>query len=96
MVATTLPELASLDSIVECFNQGLSPEAILGEFETLSLARVFGAITFYRENQPAIDAYRVCQKQRFEATRRASGSLPERLTHRLEAARENLRSGHSR
>jgi uncharacterized protein (DUF433 family) len=62
----------SLDSIVECFNQGLSPEAILGEFETLKLAQVFGAITFYLENQPAIDAYRVCQKQRFEATRRAS------------------------
>jgi uncharacterized protein (DUF433 family) len=86
----------SLDSIVECFNQGLSPEAILGEFETLSLAQVFGAIAFYLENQPAIDAYRVCQMQRFEAARRASGSLPEGLSNRLEAARESLQSGHSR
>jgi uncharacterized protein (DUF433 family) len=24
----------SLDSVVECFNEGLSPEAIAGEFET--------------------------------------------------------------
>jgi hypothetical protein len=27
----------SLDSIVQCFNEGLSPEAILGEFDTLNL-----------------------------------------------------------
>jgi uncharacterized protein (DUF433 family) len=60
----------SLDSIVQCFNEGLSPEAILEEFDTLTLAQVFGAITFYLENQPAIDAYRVRQKQRFESVRR--------------------------
>ena len=58
----------SLDSIVQCFNEGLSPEAILGEFETLTLAQVFGAITFYLENQPAIDSCRVRQERRFQAT----------------------------
>ena len=77
----------SLDSIVECFNQGVSREAILGEFETLSLAQVFGAIAFYLENQPAIDAYRVRQKQRSEAARRASAPLPAELRERLDAAR---------
>lgn len=82
----------SLDSIVECFNEGLSPEAILGEFETLTLAQVFGAIAFYLENQSAIDAYRVCQEQRFEAMRRDSSPLPDELRQRLAAARENLRS----
>src|SRR5271156_4770392 len=83
----------SLDSIVQCFNEGLSPEAILEEFETLTLAQVFGAITFYLENQPAIDAYRLRQKQRFEATRRASAPLPAGLRERIEAAREHLHSG---
>jgi uncharacterized protein (DUF433 family) len=83
----------SLDSIVQCFNEGLSPEAILAEFETLTLAQVFGAITFYLENQPAIDAYRVRQTQRFEATRRASAPLPAGLRDRIEAAREQLHSG---
>jgi uncharacterized protein (DUF433 family) len=39
----------SLNSIVQCFNEGLSPEAILGEFETLTLAQVYGAIAFYLE-----------------------------------------------
>jgi uncharacterized protein (DUF433 family) len=82
----------SLDSIVQCFNEGLSPEAILQEFETLTLTQVFGAITFYLENQPDIDAYRVRQKQRFEAVRGASAPLPAGLRQRLDAARERLRS----
>jgi uncharacterized protein (DUF433 family) len=85
----------SLDSIVQCFDEGLSPEAILGEFETLTLVRVFGAITFYLENQPAIDAYRMRQKQRFEAARRAAVPLPEKLSQRLADAREQLHSGRS-
>jgi uncharacterized protein (DUF433 family) len=86
----------SLDSIVECFNEGLSPEAILEEFETLTLAKVFGAITYYLENQPAIDVYRVRQTRRFEAMRTNAATLPEGLRRRLEGAREQLRSaGHT-
>jgi len=85
----------SLDSIVQCFNEGLSPEAILEEFDTLTLTQVFGAITFYLENQPAIDAYRVREKQRFEAVRRASAPLPAELRQRLDSAREHLHSRHS-
>jgi uncharacterized protein (DUF433 family) len=85
----------SLDSIVQCFNEGLSPEAILEEFDTLTLAQVFGAITFYLEDQPAIDAYRVRQKQRFETVRRSSSPLPAELRERLDAAREHLHSRRS-
>jgi uncharacterized protein (DUF433 family) len=85
----------SLDSIVECFNEGLSPEAIREEFETLSLLQVFGAITFYLENQAAVDAYRMGQEQRFHATRGAAAPLPQDLRQRLETAREQLHSGHA-
>ncbi len=53
----------SLDSIVQCFTDGLSPETILGEFETLTLAQVYGAITYYLENQAGVDAYRLRQQQ---------------------------------
>jgi uncharacterized protein (DUF433 family) len=84
----------SLDSIVHCFNEGLSPEAILEEFETLTLAQVYGAIAFYLENQPAIDAYRIRQNQRFEAARRGASPLTPGLRERLLAAREHLRSTH--
>lgn len=77
----------SLDSIVHCFNEGLSPEAILEEFHSLTLAQVFGAIAYYLENQPAIDAYRMRQNQRFEAARRSAPPLPAELRGKLDAAR---------
>jgi uncharacterized protein (DUF433 family) len=85
----------SLDSIAQCFNEGLSPETIVGEFETLTLAQVFGAIAFYLENQPAIDAYRLRQLKRFVPARRDAAPLPENLRQRLNAAREELHSGRS-
>jgi uncharacterized protein (DUF433 family) len=85
----------SLDSIAQCFNEGLSPEAILGEFETLTLAQVFGAVAFYLENQPAIDSYRMRQMQRFEAVRRGASPLLAQLRQRLDSAREQLHSTHS-
>jgi uncharacterized protein (DUF433 family) len=85
----------SLDSIAQCFNEGLSPEAIQGEFETLTLGQVFGAIAFYLDNQPAIDAYRMRQIQRFEAARRTAEPLPDALRQRIEDARGRLHSSRS-
>lgn len=82
----------SLDSIIQCFNEGLSPDAIHEEFETLTLTQVFGAITFYLENQPAIDSYRNRQKTRFDAVRRRSSPVPAELRERIESARAGLRS----
>ena len=85
----------SLDSIVTCFNDGLSPEAILKEFEVLNLTQVYGAIAFYLENHMAIDAYRVGQEERFDKVRKASEPLPQALRKKLEAARQHLHSSHS-
>jgi uncharacterized protein (DUF433 family) len=82
----------SLDSIVQCFADGLSPESILAEFESLKLVQVYGVIAHYLENQPAIDAYRARQARRFNETRRSVESLPEDLRERLNAAREDLRA----
>jgi uncharacterized protein (DUF433 family) len=85
----------SLDSIVQCFNDGMSAETILAEFDTLTLAQVYGAIAHYLENQPSVDAYRVRQQQRFAEMRRTTEPLPEDLQQRLNVAREHLRSGHA-
>jgi hypothetical protein len=68
---------------------------MLGEFETLTLAQVFGAIAFYLENQPAIDSYRMRQMRRFEAVRRGANPLPAGLRQRLDSARDQLHSTHS-
>ena len=85
----------SLDSVVECFNEGLSPEAILEEFDSLTLIQVYGAITHYLENQPAIDVYRARQNRRFVEARRLAEPLPESLRQRLQSAKEQLRTGSS-
>jgi len=47
----------SLDSIVYCFREGLSPESITESFPTLTLEQVYGAITFYLANRQSVDEY---------------------------------------
>jgi len=85
----------SLDSIVHAFREGESPETILQNFDSLSLAQVYGAITFYLENQPSIDSYLLRQQQRADEMRRHAAPLPSDLRARLEAARERLHRGRS-
>lgn len=48
----------SLDSVVDEFLSGTSPETIAKEcFPVLSLEQVYGAITFYLANQSKINEY---------------------------------------
>jgi len=47
----------SLDSIVYCFREGLSPESIAESFPILTLEQVYGAIAFYLANQALVDEY---------------------------------------
>ena len=76
----------TLDSVVYCFNHGMSAETILAEFDTLGLAQVYGAITYYLENQAAVDDYLVRQKQRLDKMRQDADPLPQSLTQRLRVA----------
>jgi len=85
----------SLDSIVCAFREGESPETILQNFDTLRPAQVYGAIAFYLENQPSIDAYLIRQQQHVDEMRRKADPLPAGLRARLEAAREQLHAGRS-
>ena len=48
----------ALDSIVTAFQRGAPPESILRSFPAIgSLVNVYGALTFYLENQGAVDEY---------------------------------------
>jgi len=47
----------SLDSIVYCYREGLSPEGIAESFPALTLEQVYGAIAFYLANQKMVDEY---------------------------------------
>jgi uncharacterized protein (DUF433 family) len=43
--------------VVDFYNDGYSPEMLLEQFPTLSLALIHKTIAFYLENQPEVDAY---------------------------------------
>ena len=79
----------SLDSIVQRFNQGASPEAILKSFPMAgSLERIYGAITFYLANQSAVDGHLEEQRKLWsELSQRES--LPDSLAVKLQKARED-------
>lgn len=66
----------SLDSIVSGFNQGMSAETIRENFPSLTLAQVYGAITYYLENRSDVDAYLVRQDELFERERAAAAERP--------------------
>jgi len=55
----------------------MSADTIRAEFESLTLAQAYGAIACYLDNQPAIDAHRIRQEQKFGAMRSAAEPLPE-------------------
>jgi len=56
----------SLDSVVNAFNQGQSPEAIQEDFPSLKRAQIYGAIAFYLDHQAEIDAYLADTGREFE------------------------------
>ena len=51
-----------LDLVVYAFNEGRTPEEIVINYPTLKLSEVYGAITYYLENQKQIDNY-VAQRE---------------------------------
>ena len=62
----------SLDSVVYAFCEGQTPEAIAQSFPTLSLADVYGAITYYLRHRQEVEDYLAKSRADFEAARLAS------------------------
>jgi uncharacterized protein (DUF433 family) len=60
-----------LHHVIRCYNDGFSPEMILGEYPTLSLALIHKVIAFYLDNQPDVDAY-IAAEERATETQRAA------------------------
>lgn len=75
----------SLDSIVDEFLSGSSPETIATEcFPVLSLEQVYGAITFYLANRCEIDSYlqqqQIAYEQIWKEARQNDPDFYERLS----------------
>jgi uncharacterized protein (DUF433 family) len=80
----------SLDSIVYAFREVCSPETIREDFVGLTLVHVYGAIAFYLDHQPVIDAYLLGRtKQWAELERQGTPATPD-LRARLERARGSV------
>ena len=81
----------SLDSIVHAFQAGESPDEILRSFPMAGpLVKIYGAITFYLENQEKVVAYLKAQDQRWETLRRGRPrSAEDPLMNRLREAKEH-------
>lgn len=74
-----------LDSIVYGFQEGKSPESILQSFPALTLAQVYGALTFYLDHQTEIEAYLTERKKRYTAGYQAARAKDPAFYQRLEA-----------
>jgi uncharacterized protein (DUF433 family) len=47
----------SLDSVIQSFWEGATPEEICQDFPSLSLAQAYGAIAYYLKQRDKVDAY---------------------------------------
>lgn len=56
-----------LELLIHAYNEGRSPEEIAISYPTLKLSEVYGAITYYLENQMQINAYIAQREQEAEA-----------------------------
>ena len=79
----------SLDSVVYSFRRDNSPETIQGEYPTLKLSQIYGAIAFYLDHRAEVDHY---LKQHLEAQ---ESVIPLReadpgLWAKLERARQSI------
>jgi uncharacterized protein (DUF433 family) len=80
----------SLDSVVFCFNEGQSPEAIQEDFPSLKRAQIYGAIAFYLDHQAEIDKYFVDSACEFEGKAIAMADENPALWERLQRAKSKL------
>src|SRR2546425_8077215 len=82
----------SLDSIVQAFRRGESPETICQNFELLRLEEVYGAVAYYLANQADIDGYLIRQSEKWAEGKRHTEPLPANLRERLMRARDELQT----
>ena len=84
----------SLASIIYAFRDGASPESIRGDFPTLSLAQVYGAIAFYLNHQQESEDYLAALDETWRKLEREGQPPSEELQKRIEAARQRLFADH--
>lgn len=77
----------ALEHFVHFYNQGYSPEMILGQFPSLSLALIHKVIAFYLENSVEVDAYAARCEAQVARQRTAAPASPDLAELRRRFAR---------
>ena len=77
----------SLDSVIHCYWEGLSPEGIVEEFPSLTAAEVYGAIAWYLSHRAEVDRHLEQQTVRWQQVRDNSESQSGPLLNRIRAQR---------
>jgi uncharacterized protein (DUF433 family) len=59
-----------LERIVECYHEGMAPEDIVRNFDTLRLSDVYAVISYYLDHKDVVEEYMREQEKEAEALRR--------------------------
>ncbi|MGE0126590.1 MAG: DUF433 domain-containing protein [Blastocatellales bacterium] len=78
----------SLDSIVYDWHNGLSPESVAQNFDTLTLEQVYGAITYYLAHKEEVDAHIERNRAKYDALLEEARAKHPDLYEKLEAPSE--------
>ena len=82
-----------LELIIDAFDDGATPETIVQQYTTVSLADVYGVLAYYLRHRQEVDAYRAERERlaekvraRIEARQDDLGEIRDRLLARKQAA----------
>jgi len=75
--------MVMLDSIVAAFQLGHSPETIQRQYPSSSLGDVYGAVTYYLENEDEVDRYLKRQSEVWEEWRSKANQAANPVVQRL-------------
>jgi len=75
----------SLDTVIIAFAQGATPEQIVEDYDSLELAKVYAAISYYLQNREEVEKYLAQRKVQREVLQREieSRSNPQGIREKL-------------
>jgi uncharacterized protein (DUF433 family) len=81
-----------LDTVVDAFCEGATPEEIVQQYPSLSLADVYAVIGYYLQQQPEVEAYLRQRRQRAASVREQNEARydPQGIRDRLLARRSTV------
>ena len=83
-----------IETVVDAYKQGASPEEIVIRYPTLSFQQVHATLTYYLANQPQVELYikrvRDHQEAGWQAEQRAETDFVRGLRERLDRQRQQM------